>query len=252
MTEPLDTKAVTMEEFLRACAESNLAIMHKWIEQGGSIHGYEKMPSGTEWRFPIHLACNDYTPHENVIKFLIRHGADVNQKDAFREITPLMVIMNRAANWKIIAPILVGAGADVNMRDGVGETALDKMAYFQQFDRVQWLINHGANVEGGGKKIDTPLFTLIDKSRNKNDKVFSPTEFKLKMNTIILLIDKSMEKLNLDEAIELRLEITKRIKLLKIEYPEDIEIELEKSIMGKTLLSSKNSLDISDTKINKI
>ena len=81
----------------------------------------------------------------------LANTATVNVKDA-SGFTPLI-----NANNKIIAQILVDAGADIHATTANGFTALHKAAITGNFDLVEFLVQHGAEVDARDNIGSTPL-----------------------------------------------------------------------------------------------
>ena len=85
-----------------------------------------------------------YTAEEgltNVVKYIIKVGADINAKDNAGRTALYM------ASWKgheQMAKILLDAGADVNAKDNIGWTALMWASSYGHKDIVTLLKKHGA------------------------------------------------------------------------------------------------------------
>ena len=75
---------------------------------------------------PLQTACI-YGNYE-IVKLLVQNGADVNYQDRFIKETPLISISNKFKSDKndiLIAKYLLEHGANKNVKDWVGKTALD-------------------------------------------------------------------------------------------------------------------------------
>ncbi|PZO38662.1 MAG: hypothetical protein DCF19_15790 [Pseudanabaena frigida] len=99
----------------------------------------------------------------NILKFLIRNGASINNQDNNRN-TPL----NNAARYanKEIIKILIENGANVNNRGGYGQTPLFMASMYGNKEAVKILIENGADVNiGNNDEINfygsTPLFATF-------------------------------------------------------------------------------------------
>ena len=95
---------------------------------------------------PLHLAHS-----EEVARFLIEHGADVNARDGEYGMTPLF-------NQGIaVCRFLVEKGADVNARDEYMKTPLHVAANWNKKELADFLLSHGADVNARDASGWTPL-----------------------------------------------------------------------------------------------
>jgi ankyrin repeat protein len=136
------------------------------------------------------LSCLD--GNINIIKLLLKNGADVNAQDNHKNTALIMAISSDKKDIKIIKLILtytkpefidirvVGKntalilavlntrnldivntildyGANVNLQNNVGYSALESAAHAGDIDIVKTLINHGADVNTKDVREDTPL-----------------------------------------------------------------------------------------------
>ena len=94
----------------------------------------------------------------DVISLLIKHGANVNAKNADYE-TPL----HRAYKYGNLAVIslLVKHGAELNAWDQWGETLLHKAVYYGQLANISFLVEMGADVNANNDSIGTPLHRAV-------------------------------------------------------------------------------------------
>ena len=88
---------------------------------------------------------------EDVVHILIKHGANVGDRNNFNE-TSLHV-----TNDSRIAEILIQNGADVNAKDEFGNTPLHNAASSGIFELAKILIEHGANVCAEDESSETAL-----------------------------------------------------------------------------------------------
>lgn len=157
---------------------------------------------GKDGQTLLHSACK--YGKSDLVKFLIKAGADVNKPDKIG-CTPLHWACRRPSNkktaegklktvkllvkagadlearsktrkkaplhtaghsWdKRVAEFLIKKGANVNIRDGLGWTPLFWAAHNRYPKTVKALIKHGANVNEQDKYGDTPLhWTVTQKS----------------------------------------------------------------------------------------
>lgn len=92
---------------------------------------------------------------EEIARYLLQQGADVNARDILGESALIYAI--EAGNVKIVQ-MLIDKGADVNMRTKLGVTPLVRAATLGRRKIVEILLSHGADIEA--KNLDgkvTPL-----------------------------------------------------------------------------------------------
>jgi len=75
------------------------------------------------------------------IKALIKGGMDKNAR--FKS-TPIVFYATNERAFPTLK-YLVEIGTDVNAKDGLGQTAIFEGIYGEQYDQVEYLLNHGAN-----------------------------------------------------------------------------------------------------------
>ena len=103
---------------------------------------------------PLHLAA--FFGHPRVAELLLSHDADVaaRSKNANAN-TPLHAAL--AANQKMVAGLLVGAGADVNAADANGWRPLHLAAANGNLDSMKALVAQGADLAATNAEGATPL-----------------------------------------------------------------------------------------------
>jgi len=108
-----------------------------------------------------------------VIKFLIEHGADVNCRTTSGA-TPLLTAARMAVSPELVEAF-VEAGADINARDNRGENALHKLAWYGYPDKniqtARILLGAGADITVRNKDGKTPLDVLLDNSLRNEELV---------------------------------------------------------------------------------
>ena len=120
----------------------------------------------------------DYGQDE-IVQWLIGHGADVNAKNSLTKTTPLMKAVESGQIGLETVGLLIDNGADVNARDANLETPLmralsiskrylassDSTLYSQAKDDlgiVKLLIDHGADVNAKDDDRETPLMKALN------------------------------------------------------------------------------------------
>ena len=131
-------------------------------------------------------------PDIAVARFLLHHGATVNEPRSSKGRTPLMVA---CAYWCGVdmVKLLVENGAAINAQSQDGTTALMLAAQFEKLDVVNYLLEHGADA---GKK-NSAGKTALDLARENKveeymEKAIKDTKFD-KEQTIESL-EKAMKK----------------------------------------------------------
>lgn len=110
----------------------------------------------------LEKACR-YNSDLNVIKLLVKAGADINSKDSDNQ-TILMIASQYASNPDIIE-YLIDNGADVNAVDDDGYTALIGALTYNSTPKVaEVLIKNRANVNVKNNLWDTPLMIATAKN----------------------------------------------------------------------------------------
>ena len=106
------------------------------------------------------------------VRFLLPLGADVNAKDPYANMTPLM--MAAYDGYTEIAKLLIEKGAEVNAKGGVDMdmTPLIYAASQDRLDMVKLLIENGANVNVKSKYGWTPLFFAASRGKVDIAKLF--------------------------------------------------------------------------------
>ena len=117
----------------------------------------------------LYLVVDNAKPGElndrfNVVKYLIKKGANINVKDNNGRI--LLFTAFYRGNLEIVK-YLIENGADIDAEGAYGDTPLHTVAKNDDFGMVKYLIEKGANIEA--KTINgTPLHTAV---RNNNLKM---------------------------------------------------------------------------------
>ena len=124
------------QAFRNAVWEGNLQLIKQLLKKGadinhqGSYGAGEMTPLGAavKWR------------HFRVVKYLVSHGADVNEP-SFIGYTPLEI----AVKYKNLRCMkyLVSHGAEISLKDSYGETALGEALFYHHLRVVKYLLSYG-------------------------------------------------------------------------------------------------------------
>ncbi len=107
-------------------------------------------------RTALHLSAHE--GHMEVVKLLVKNGADVNLHEEFYQLTPLHM-----AVWKghtEVAEFLLDNGADPKAREKDNETPLYYAATSGNVDTVKFLIDRGANLKDRESAVDNTVLSL--------------------------------------------------------------------------------------------
>ena len=105
---------------------------------------------------PLHVACRYQTPA--VIKLLLDKGSCIDVKDRL-QVTPLF---RTAAEGKAIAcQLLLSYGADTTVRRANGEHVLDTAVRHHHLDVVKVLLNHGIDINMRNGLGSTALYAAV-------------------------------------------------------------------------------------------
>lgn len=145
----------------------NAASTGKLDEVKAILASNPKFVSGTESQTPLTAAVSNN--QLEVVRFLLDNGADANASTYNG--TPLSQALGRYdANWQPLADLLVSKGGDVNASDDNSGQSLLGQALSngndRQRDRVQWLLDHGANIYAPGRGGSTPLDAALSGNSN--------------------------------------------------------------------------------------
>ena len=146
--------AYTCPPLFLAAANGNLVILSYLFEQGGNVNASSSSEYADPWSLPSEF--DDYLP-------------------IWR--TPLIVALTNGHNDAFT--FLIDKGADVNLQDHVGYTALHHAVERRNFDAVSCLVHNGADVN---------LFTSI----NKHTPLMSACQFH-NMDAINVLLNKGAD-----------------------------------------------------------
>lgn len=214
---------------MMAAVDDNTALMTLLLDAGAPVD--QRSPDGrtalfwaTEWGHPqaatllidagaaVDTPSDRGTPlvvavdkgREESVLLLLRKGADVKKARLPNGTTALMTAAG-SGQVAMLTPLL-GAGADVDERGGVGETALMWAAESGRLESVRALLDAGANVNAANKKGVTALMAAAGYGR------FETTRLLLRRGARSDLrdsegrssVDHAVERLNGDDLVRMR------------------------------------------------
>jgi ankyrin repeat protein len=143
------------EQFFDAVYDNNIDIVNDLIEKGVNVNAKNEIERSA---LLIAITKKLYVEKKNytdIIKLLIKSGADVNEIDRHKVSLLMKAIEND--NDKDIIDILIKAGADVNKLDKYNNTALMISSRRNNIDITKMLIEAGADVNKVNKNDATAL-----------------------------------------------------------------------------------------------
>lgn len=143
------------EQFFDAVYDNNIDIVNDLIEKGVNVNAKNEIGRSA---LLIAITKKLYVQKKNytdIIKLLIKSGADVNEIDRHKVSLLMKAIEND--NDKDIIDILIKAGADVNKLDKYDNTALMISSRRNNIDITKMLIEAGADVNKVNKNDATAL-----------------------------------------------------------------------------------------------
>ena len=116
----------------------------------------------------LHWACDNL--YLETIRLLLNRGANLEAKDGDGS-TPLMIIAVQSESpdedeKEIIVKFLLDSGAEANVAENDGNTALHWACYHKHLGMVQLLLHHGANLEAKDGHHGTPLYWACSSDDN--------------------------------------------------------------------------------------
>ncbi len=99
--------------------------------------------------------------HSHIISYLISNGADINSRSGYDTLTPLLIAVKQ--DKRTITRMLLQSGANKNMADDEGKTALHYGVELKNADIVNILLDFRVDINAVSKKRVTPLHIAADK-----------------------------------------------------------------------------------------
>jgi ankyrin repeat protein len=202
----------------------NIELVKQYLAQGIDTNskiekGYCK---GETW---LTIAVRYY--YQGLIQLLLEHGARINEKEGSSLLSPLHIaaIGIKGKAHLELCEFLIARGADVNIRDKYGKTALHWSSQFGYQSIVELLVECGANVNTLDNAGKSPLFDAIHYGR------LQIVKFLLIHNVEVNLREKrGFVPLDLAFSRPVDDEIAYEIVKLLITYGADIHIKDSKGL----------------------
>ena len=145
-----------------ACAAGEVERVERLLESGdasAAINSYSR-----DGMTPLHLAA--FFGHAKIVELLLAHDADVAApaRNANGH-TPLQAAL--AGNFKLVAGLLIGGGADVNAADAAGWRPLHLAAANNNVDVIKTLVAQGGDVTAPNGEGETPLSLATEKNHRE-------------------------------------------------------------------------------------
>ena len=117
---------------------------------------------------PLHRAC--YSGHLNIVEWLLNCGADINAQDQIKGYTPAFHAYIK--NNFVIVEFLINNNANIAVPNKNGYTPLHEICRLGDTDAIDFLINHGADVNAKDSKDgNTPLHIACSKGKLESVKL---------------------------------------------------------------------------------
>lgn len=151
-------KSNLAESLHEACAMGNPSEVQRLLRKNPDVNSTD-WPSGFT---PLHVCVSgtDSSNRQKIIELLKKSGADLNMKDQEKGLTPLHFVALR--NKPLCAKTLIKCGADVNMTEGNGATALHGAIYHGNIEIAKILIASGADLLAIDNYGNTPVSIADD------------------------------------------------------------------------------------------
>lgn len=223
---------------------------------------------------PLYIAISE--ENTNITQKLLVKGSNPNYIQSknyygYKKLIPLKLACGKQ-NFKIIK-LLIENGADVNLTNEEGQTALFDAIEAKKANKdiIKYLLDYGANIYQEDDKGISPLSfaesnkkslvnCLLEKKRNEENTINELEEKNNRIakleNKINELNSKSLRGLNLDEINQLKNDLIEKNKLIKQlerkneKYKRTIELEFK--VLEESLMKKNNEIEILNLKIEKI
>ncbi len=143
-----------------ACAAGEVERVERLLADDPSVLDHF---SGDGWT-PLHLAA--FFGHARIVEMLLARDPDVSPRSRNPNgNTPLHAAL--AGNHKLVAGLLIGAGADVNGPDAAGWRPLHLAAANANLDSIKALVAQGADVAAANNEGLTALSLATEKNHRE-------------------------------------------------------------------------------------
>nr|KAF6301261.1 ankyrin repeat domain 23 [Pipistrellus kuhlii] len=146
---------VGLDTFLKAAAENQEALVHKYLADGGDPNAHDKLH-----RRALHWAC--LKGHGRLVDKLLEAGAAVDARDLLDR-TPVFWAC-RGGHLDVLKQLL-NHGAQVNARDKEGDTALHEAVRHGHHRAMKLLLLYGAGLGVRNQASATPVQLARDWQR---------------------------------------------------------------------------------------
>ncbi|MGM0588844.1 MAG: ankyrin repeat domain-containing protein [Bacteroidota bacterium] len=176
---------------LDAAMDGQLAVAQRLIDEGEDIE--QRSSNGTT----ALLNAVMYS-HDEIVKLLLEHGAEVDVRIVPEQITPLMVSCSNGTDD--ISKILLRAGGDPKLVDQHGNTVLHYAAFATSLSLIKKIFNAAPDqLDSDNDKGNTPVLIAAQEGRFEVVKWFlkQPIEIervnKVNQNLLLVLVKSSIQ-----------------------------------------------------------
>ena len=136
--------------------------VESYIKDGGDIDSLGEYDST-----PLHYACRE--GNFEIVKLLVKHGADVNRENRYSTIYPIFDILSsiKAKESLPLILFLIESGADIMAVDSFGNTILHYAIEQEMIELIKLSIEFGCDINYTKRDDkDTPLhYSCFQKNR---------------------------------------------------------------------------------------
>ena len=151
-----------------ACRGNNLDMVKLLVKAGADVNNKDG-----DGRSPIDVSIFNGSSigiSKDLIKFLLRCGAKVDNKNLLDRLIQVYDIGNGGFNFNDILKLLIAGGADVNVQNWYGRCPIHTAIKYGNLDLIKSLIKNGADVNIKDNFGVTPILQTINEEELKNQK----------------------------------------------------------------------------------